>query len=236
MVGQSQTGLVRKQNAVQPRHLRNSTHTQHVTMAMTNGDSTVIECLDYLKCGPTEQSLLNECVFPNMRVLDYGCGAGRHLHFLRKLSASTVCIGIEINGQLRRHCRQSIDKPSEFHKSASELDDQEFDLVLLLGNGLGIFGEEQGARQGLARLCARISQQGVLLVEAGNPFGAGYISNEYTFSHDGTSGSPFLWGSADQMWLTHELEHLGFQAECRLSGSDNETFFIAKATRRSETI
>jgi SAM-dependent methyltransferase len=204
---------------------------QQVTMTMTGGDSALISCLDYLSCSRTEQAVLNECVVPNMRVLDYGCGAGRHLQHVRTLSKNAICTGIEINAQLRKHCRQSISQSAVFHKSAEELDDQEFDLILLLGNGLGIFGAEKDARRGLAKLCTKISQQGILLIEAGNPFGTGYISNEYTFSHDGASGTPFLWGSADQAWLTHELGLLGFQAECRSSGSASESFFIAKATR-----
>jgi len=45
-----------------------------------------------------------------------------------------------------------------------------------MGNGLGIFGSEEDAKEGLRRIYRLLANGGSLLVEAGNPFGAGYAT------------------------------------------------------------
>ena len=101
--------------------------------------------------------------FASGRVLDIGCGAGRHALHLQDAGLDVTGIdnspgAVEVcrrRGLQKVYCR-SISEVSRF-KPAS------FDTVLMLGNNFGLFGSAAGAKRILREL-ARITSPGARII------------------------------------------------------------------------
>ena len=167
-------------------------------------------CSAFLTTRSDENFLLASLDIPeNGSVLDYGCGAGRHLSKLREGRARLQLYGVEICDMLRTHCQQTIAGPSTFVESLGDLPAKEFDLIMLMGNGLGVLGSEQNAIAQLEVLVGMLGSGSRILIEAGNPFSASYSAMDFTISYDGVQDNPFTWGYADQQWVSSTLEQSG---------------------------
>ena len=97
------------------------------------------------------------------RVLDIGCGAGRHALYLQEkgfdvtgidnsAGAVKVC---RLRG-LRRALRRPIEEVDKFPKG-------EFDTILMLGNNFGLFGSAEVARSILEKM-SRITAPGAQII------------------------------------------------------------------------
>jgi trans-aconitate methyltransferase len=103
----------------------------------------------------------------DLRVLDVGCGVGRHVAAMAGLRPASKITGIERCDAMRAHCCAQFPN----HKFLSDIKhlaaDETFDLMLLMGNGLGVLGgTAQDVRQGLQGLLAHLSDDGVLVIES----------------------------------------------------------------------
>ncbi len=97
------------------------------------------------------------------RVLDIGCGAGRHSLYLQQKGFDVT--GIDISPGAVKVCKLKGLK-KVFVRPVSHVDKfkpNSFDTVLMLGNNFGLFGSEKGAKLRLKKL-SRISSPGARII------------------------------------------------------------------------
>lgn len=183
---------------------------QRFRMTMGGGQPFPVSCSDFLNTRAEENQLLDRLELPeNAKVLDWGCGLGRHLLQVRQGRPSVHCYGIEICDGMLGYLRQKIATPAKFVERFEELDGVKFDLIMLMGNGLGVLGSEQDATQKLASLVGSLRQGGRILIETSNPFGTGYYSNQLEIDYEQHHDGPFVWGGSDKGWIRRILGELG---------------------------
>ncbi len=163
---------------------------------MENGGGVDCACRDFLHLRLEEQALLTALLSdgPAPAVLDVGCGIGRHLDFIRQQQQAAVLAGVEKANDLRQSCAARFQSVMFWESFADVPDDSRFNLVLLMGNGLGIFGDEQATLAGLRRIHQLLNPGGVLIVESGNPFGDGFSTPHFTICYRNQIDGPFPWG------------------------------------------
>jgi SAM-dependent methyltransferase len=201
---------------------------QQFMMIMDGGPPLRMKCEDFLSLRQDEKDLLNQFTLSDTsNVLDYGCGVGRHLSYIREMYPQVHCFGIELCDLLRDYCNNSIANPSIFVQSLDELNGKEFDLIMLMGNGLGVLGDENNAEDALGVLVQSLSSKGCILIETGNPFGAGYLSTQLSIKYDDMEDDPFTWGCADSDWISQKLRNYGCAVEIWPSQAPGGMFFFA---------
>lgn len=102
------------------------------------------------------------------RVLDIGCGAGRHALALQEKGLRVV--GIDESRLAVRICRQRGLRDAR----ALGIDELSaklglFDTILMLGNNLGLLGGLPGARRTLKKLSRLTAEDGVIVAETMDP-------------------------------------------------------------------
>jgi len=104
------------------------------------------------------------------RVLDIGCGAGRHSIYLQ--SKGLTVTGIDSSPLAIKVCRlrglkktrvMSIAEISRFKPSS-------FDTILMLGNNFGLFGSFSNARLLLKKLYKITSPNAMIIAESNDPY------------------------------------------------------------------
>ena len=202
-------------------------------MRRMGGPSIPMSCADFLRLRQDERQLLDRVVLEDRsRVLDYGCGAGRCLAHIRDRFPRVACYGIEICNLLLDHCRAAITQPARFVSSWNDVADLSFDLIILLGNGLGVFGTETDARTMLGEMTRSLRKGGQMIIETGNPFGRGYCSHEFVIEYGNLSDGPFTWGFADREWVQQVCDGLGLVADFFPSCAPGGLFFFAVLQKR----
>ena len=215
------------------RAMMDSVHDGPKRFSMTmvnNGHTISMDCGDFLTCRQDEKHILESIDLPQYaRVLDYGCGIGRHLSFVRQRHADVQCIGIESCDLLREYCGDAIPQPSAFYDRWGDIPNGErsFDMILLIGNGLGILGNENNARRELKTLVDALRPQGRIIIETGNPFGTGYFSAAFTIEYQQWRDGPFTWGYSDRDWINLTLSNLDCTVDILNSKAPGGKFFFA---------
>ncbi len=205
---------------------------QRFRMTMLGGPSIEMDCRDFIDTRGDEIELLNRIDLPEHgAVLDWGCGPGRHLAYIRQRHPSVCCCGIDICDLLLDHCRRTIPAPAEFAKAFEDLQPRKFNLVMLMGNGLGVLGGEGDAIARLRLLVDSLAEGGQIVVETGNPFGNGYVTPEFTVEYGGHRDGPFPWGYADRSWIFRTFQTLGLSARIFPSRARGGMFFFAVGQR-----
>jgi len=193
-----------------------------------DGYKNLQQCSTYLHLRQDERNLIRNLHLKNgCTVLDYGCGAGRHLKFIREICPTSNCYGIETCHLLSDYCQRTI-HPITLAKTFQEFAGVKFDLIMIMGAYLGTLGNEQDATQALKDFANALNPDGIILIETGNPFGVGHTTTncviEYGEIHD-----EFIWGHAGQDWITTTLENFDCLVEIIPSGAGD--YFFAKGTK-----
>ena len=104
------------------------------------------------------------------RVLDIGCGAGRHSLYLQKKGLSVT--GIDNSFLAIKICRLrglkkvkilSIDQIDKFEPDS-------FDTIIMMGNNFGLFGSFKKAKSLLKKMHKITSKRGRIIVETLDPY------------------------------------------------------------------
>ncbi len=104
------------------------------------------------------------------RVLDIGCGAGRHALYLQDKGLDVT--GVDNSPGAIKVCKLRGLKRA-FVRSISEIDRFKpgyFDTILMLGNNFGLFGSEAGARRLLKKLSRITSPDARIIAGTRNPY------------------------------------------------------------------
>ncbi len=103
------------------------------------------------------------------RVLDIGCGAGKHALFLQQKGHDVVGIDnspLAIEVCKLRGLRDA--RPLPITRIGKQLG--KFDTVLMLGNNFGLFGNPDRAKRLLKRLHRMTSRRGRIIAESADPY------------------------------------------------------------------
>jgi SAM-dependent methyltransferase len=123
---------------------------------------------EYKKWDPLEKRAIK---YAHGRVLDVGCGAGRHaLHLqgkgLQVTGIDTSRLAIKIC-KLRGLRRAQILSFDDIHKFKAN----SFDSVILMGNNFGLFGSFRKAQRQLRKLLKITSAGATIIVTSNDPYG-----------------------------------------------------------------
>jgi len=111
--------------------------------------------------------------FVEGRVLDIGCGAGRHLLYLQRRGHDVL--GIDISPGALEVCRRRGAERVDL-LALTQIGPRlgKFDTVLMLCGNFGLFGTERRARRLLRRLAGMTAAGGHLVVDVADPTRAGH--------------------------------------------------------------
>ncbi len=121
---------------------------------------------DYRQWHPNDRKAMR---YVRGRVLDIGCGAGRHALFLQQKDHDVVGIDnspLAIEVCKLRGLRDA--RPMQITRIGKQLG--KFDTVLMLGNNFGLFGNPDRAKRLLRRLHRMTSRQGRIIAESADPY------------------------------------------------------------------
>ena len=122
---------------------------------------------EYKQWSPLERRIIK---FTNGRILDIGCGAGRHSLYLQEKGFEVT--GIDNSPGAIKVCKlRGLNKA--LIRPITEIDKfkpNSFDTVLMLGNNFGLFGSAKGAKQTLKKLTRITSPEARILVGTRNPY------------------------------------------------------------------
>jgi SAM-dependent methyltransferase len=106
----------------------------------------------FIQVSEEERSFLKTLNLPpKATILDLGCGLGRHLKILREYYPEARLVGVDYCPALAHHCRTQIAGPTEIYESLAEIPNLKYDLILMLGNGMGILAGNTGKRDAVGR-------------------------------------------------------------------------------------
>jgi len=200
-------------------------------MRIVDGQAMDCPCRDFLQLRLEEETLVRVCLGSQQipRVLDIGCGLGRHSIFVQSLAPRAAITLVESDQELRDYCFRRITDARGYEQFDALPEDSRFNLALLMGNGLGIFGAEEAAFQGLEKLHGLMDSDGSVLIESGNFAPCDYYSARHEIEYDGVVDGPFTWGYATRDWLQRYLAAVGFRVISVTPSTRGEPFFICHA-------
>jgi len=103
------------------------------------------------------------------RVLDIGCGAGRHSLYLQKKGLDVL--GIDNSPLAIKVCKlRGLKKAKIMSIEDIDFKPKSFDTIIMMGNNFGLFGSFQKARRLLRRFHKITSDDGLIVAETRDPY------------------------------------------------------------------
>ncbi len=107
--------------------------------------------------------------FVKGRVLDVGCGAGRHSLYLQKKGFDVL--GIDVSPLAVKVCRlRGLKKAKVMSIEEVNFKPSSFDSVIMMGNNFSLFGSFKKARRLLKRLHRVTSRNALIIAETRDPY------------------------------------------------------------------
>jgi SAM-dependent methyltransferase len=131
------------------------------------GSEAGLYFFEYERWSPLEHQAIERV---KGRVLDIGCGAGRHSLYLQQngfditgIDNSPGAIAVcKMRGLKNAVVRPIVD--------VDEFGPNSFDTILMLGNNFGLFGDAENARRILKKLSRITSSEAQIIAETRNPY------------------------------------------------------------------
>ena len=113
--------------------------------------------------------------FVKGRVLDVGCGAGRHSLYLQKEGFDVL--GIDVSSLAIKVCRlRGLKKARVMSIEKMNFKPSSFDSVIMMGNNFSLFGSFKKARRLLRKLHSMTSEDALIIAETRDPYKTDYPS------------------------------------------------------------
>jgi SAM-dependent methyltransferase len=121
---------------------------------------------DYEDWHPIEQEAMQ---FVEGRVLDVGCGAGRHSLYLQKKGFDVL--GIDVSPLVIKVCRlRGLKKAEVMAIEDVDFKPDSFDRTIMMGNNFGLFGSFKKARKLLRKFHRLASEKALIIAETRDPY------------------------------------------------------------------
>lgn len=175
------------------------------------------------------------------RVLDIGCGAGSHSLYLQNKRQLDVT-AVDVSEGAIETCRLRGVRKTRL-VDVMQLEYEQFDTLLLLMNGTGIFGTMARVASSLQQLKKRLSPNGQILIDSSDILymfdtdeeGAHWIPADryygeltFTVSYKGQTDPPFPWLYLDFNTLQTAAHHNGLACELLTEGPHHD--YLARLT------
>jgi hypothetical protein len=138
---------------------------------------------------------------------------------------------VETNHELRAYCTSLIPGALAYARFDDVPAHSRFDVALLMGNGLGVFGDETATRHQLQRLLGLLVEGGCVLIETGNFSTGSFRTVQHEIEYGGIVDGPFSWGYATHQWLQREVVAAGFEIVSLTHSYGPGPFFILHAKK-----
>ena len=174
------------------------------------------------------------------RILDVGCGAGSHSLYLQEKGFEVTAIDISENA-IKACALRGVTHAKV--KDILEVADEQFDTILLLMNGTGIFGTLAATSKYLQHLKSLLAPGGQILVDSSDiiymfdededggkwiPSDGYYGELTFTVTYKGETEASFPWLYLDYNTLQNTALANGLQCELVAEGSHYD--YLAKLT------
>jgi cyclopropane fatty-acyl-phospholipid synthase-like methyltransferase len=121
---------------------------------------------NYEAWSPVEQKAM---LFVKGRVLDIGCGAGRHSLHLQKRGFNVT--GIDVSPLALKVCKErGLKKIKLMALENVHFTPESFDTILMMGNNFGLFGNFKKAKKLLTRFHRMTSKDGLIIASSNDPY------------------------------------------------------------------
>ncbi|MNK61907.1 bifunctional 3-demethylubiquinone-9 3-methyltransferase/ 2-octaprenyl-6-hydroxy phenol methylase [compost metagenome] len=174
------------------------------------------------------------------KILDIGCGAGRHALSLQN-ERNLEVTAIDISEKAIETCLLRGIKNAKVENILS-FDGEKFDTILLLMNGTGIFGQLKNCNKYLSKLKSLLNPGGQILIDSSDIIymfdededGGKWIPSEndyygelvFNISYKGEKEEPFDWLYLDYNTLQNAAIANGLNCELVLEGEHYD--YLAK--------
>jgi len=115
------------------------------------------------------QAMKQAISFAQGKILDLGCGAGRHALYLQRKGHEVL--GIDLSPLALKVCRQrGLERTKETDLRRIDQLEEEFDTVLLLGNNFGLMGAPERGKEFLDKLQQVTAENALIIAEELDPY------------------------------------------------------------------
>jgi len=174
------------------------------------------------------------------KILDVGCGAGSHSLFLQQKGFEVTAI--DISPKAIQACQLRGVKDARI-QHLLELENEQFDTILLLMNGTGIFGTLAETCKYLQKLKSLLTPNGQIILDSSDiiymfdqdedgaymvPATGYYGELTFNVSYKGQTEDAFPWLYLDYNTLQNAAHANGLQCELLLEG--NHFDYLARLT------